>query len=36
MYKASRQFVDNCSTGKDEKLIFVLSTSKILYVGQVK
>ncbi|KAF3322923.1 hypothetical protein FCM35_KLT12912 [Carex littledalei] len=34
LYKTSRRFVDTCSSSKDGKWIFVLSTSKILYVGK--
>lgn len=36
MYKTSQQFIDTCSSSKDGKWIFVLSTSKILYVGKVR
>ncbi|KAJ4817372.1 hypothetical protein LUZ62_029938 [Rhynchospora pubera] len=36
MYKISKQFVDTSSSSKDGKWIFVLSTTKNLYVGQKK
>lgn len=35
MYKQRRQLLDTSEGSKDAKWIFVLSTSKTLYVGQV-
>lgn len=35
MYKNSREILDTSGGPRDDKWIFVLSTSKNLYVGQV-
>lgn len=35
LYKISRQFLDTSESSKGTKWIFVLSTTKALYVGQV-
>jgi hypothetical protein len=35
MYKLSRQIVDTTGSAKGTKWIFVLSTCKTLYIGQV-
>jgi hypothetical protein len=35
LYKKSRQIIDSSGGPRDAKWIFVLSTSKSLYVGQV-
>lgn len=35
LYKKSRQIIDTSFGPRDAKWIFVLSTSKSLYVGQV-
>jgi hypothetical protein len=36
MYKLSRKIVDTSEGPKDAKWIFVLSTTKVLYIGSVK
>ena len=36
MYRLSRKIVDTSEGPKDAKWIFVLSTTKILYIGSVR